>query len=233
MPCRSAARLPALDWAVRADTSWKFAYLKAVLLAALTRDTETDAFLDGCGENPDSATFYLFRATRRTGDAARADLCRARRLGDSWRVGHALYRHYAAAGDERTACETVADYVHRLPSNILNIDYANALVKDGRPREAIAFMEKTTFLPSEHGDNASGAWFDACRALAAESLAKGDRTAARAAATKAASYPENLGVGRPYELNFKPGTATRRNPVADWTGELKGLLQGAFGSKPE
>ena len=93
---------------------------------------------------------------------------------------------------------------------------------------AIAFMEKTTFLPSEHGDNASGAWFDAFRARTAEALAKGDRTAAKAAAARAVTYPENLGVGRPYELNFKPGTGGRRNPVSDWTDELKGLLQEAF-----
>lgn len=222
--------LPALDWATRENPSWKFTYFKAVLLAALTRDAEANALLDDCGERPDSSTFYLFRAARRTGDAALADLRRAQRTGDSWRVGHALYRHYADAGEARRACETAADYVRRLPSNILNIDYANALVKDGRPREAIAFMEKTMFLPSEHGDNASGAWFDACRALASEALAGGNRVAAKAAAVKAASYPENLGVGRPYELNFKPDTGNRRNPIADWTDELKGLLQEAFDS---
>ena len=222
--------LPALDWATRENPSWKFTYFKAVLLAALTRDAEANALLDDCGERPDSSTFFLFRAARRTGDAALADLRRAQRMGDSWRVGHALYRHYADAGEARRACETAADYVRRLPSNILNIDYANALVKDGRPREAIAFMEKTMFLPSEHGDNASGAWFDACRALASEALAGGNRVAAKAAAVKAASYPENLGVGRPYELNFKPDTGNRRNPIADWTDELKGLLQEAFDS---
>ena len=223
--------LPALEWAARTDPSWRFSYLKAVLLAAFARDAEADALLDGCGDRPDSATFYLFRAARRTGDAALADLRAAQRAGDSWRVGHALYRHYADAGDVRTACETVEGYVRRMPSNLLNIDYANALVKDGRPKEALAFMEGTMFLPSEHGDNASGAWFDACRAIASEALARGDLAAAKAAAAKAAAYPENLGVGRPYELNFKPGTGNRRNPIADWTGELKGLLQEAFDSK--
>ena len=223
--------LPALEWAARTDPSWRFSYLKAVLLAAFARDAEADALLDGCGDRPDSATFYLFRAARRTGDAALADLRAAQRAGDSWRVGHALYRHYADAGDVRTACETVEGYVRRMPSNLLNIDCANALVEDGRPKEALAFMEGTMFLPSEHGDNASGAWFDACRAIASEALARGDLAAAKAAAAKAAAYPENLGVGRPYELNFKPGTGNRRNPIADWTGELKGLLQEAFDSK--
>ena len=221
--------LPALEWAARTDSSWKFSYLKAVLLAAFARDAEADALLDGCGDRPDSATFYLFRAARRTGAAALKDLRRAQQTGDSWRVGHALYGHFAELGDARAACETVEGYVRRMPSNLLNIDYANALVKDKRPKDALAFMERTVFLPSEHGDNASGAWFDACRALASEALAKGDHASAKAVAAKAASYPENLGVGRPYELNFKRGTATRRNPVADWTDELKGLLQEAFG----
>ena len=217
--------LPALEWAARADPSWKFSYLKAVLLAAFARDAEADALLDGCGDRPDSATFYLFRAARRTGAATLKDLRHAQMTGDSWRVGHALYGHFAALGDARAAREAVEEYVRRMPSNVLNIDYANALVKDGRPKDALAFMERTTFLPSEHGDNASGAWFDACRELVVAAFGKGDRTTAMAMAGKAVSYPENLGVGRPYELNFKPAVGERRNPLSDWTGELRRLLE--------
>lgn len=48
------------------------------------------------------------------------------------------------------------------------------------------------------------------------------RAAARAAARKALSCPENLGVGKPYDLDFRPGTG-ERNPLSDWSEDLRKL----------
>ena len=123
--------------------------------------------------------------------------------------------------------DAVESCVKDSPANLLNIDYANALVKCGRAEDAVAFMERTTFLPSEYGDNASAAWIDAGRMIAEKALAGGDRAAAEKAVRKALSYPENLGVGRPYELDFKSGGPGRRNPLADWKGELRALAEEA------
>ena len=213
--------LPALDWATAENASWKFAYLKAVLLAGLCRDAEAKAILKGLGATPDDPTFYLYRAGCADGDAAERDLLRALELGGGWRAGLALGRLYAGRKDFAAAVKALKPHL-AAGANKVKIAYANALVGDRRYREAIAFLETNTFLPSEHGDNASSAWIDAGRALAEEALAKGDRDAARAVVRKALSYPEHLGVGRPYDLDFCPGGACR-NPLSDWSEALREL----------
>jgi len=213
--------LPALDWAVAENGSWKFAYLKAVLLAGLCRDAEAKGILVGLGDAPDDPTFYLYRATLADGEAALHDLLCAEKLGGGWRAGYALGRYHVARKDFAAALKALEPHL-ATGANKVKIAYANALVGDRRCRAAVEFLETNVFLPSEHGDNASGAWIDAHRALAEEALAKGDRAAARAAVKKALSYPERLGVGRPYELSFKPGKHSR-NPLADWSEELRAL----------
>ena len=222
--------LPALEWAAKADGCWKFRYLKGVLLASFARDAEADADLDACGETPDDPIFYLYRASRRTGDAALADLRRARACGDSWRVGLAAYRHFAESERWAEALAEVEAYEKKgMMSNKLRISYATALVRNRKNREAIAYLEKTVFLPSEHGDNAGAAWIDAWRALAEEALQKGDRAGAEAAVAKAISFPERLGSGRPYKLNFTP-SKTGRNPFGDWSEELRAMAERIFAS---
>lgn len=215
--------LPALDWAVSENASWKFAYLKAVLLAGLCRDAEAKTILCGLGEVPDDSTFYLYRAGLVDGDAAERDLNRALKLGGGWRAGLALGRLLAERKDFAAALKVLKPQL-ATGANKIKIAYANALVGDRRYREAITFLETNTFLPSEHGDNASSAWIDAGRALAEEALAKGDRAAARAAVRKALSYPEHLGVGKPYELDFRPGQS-QRNPLSDWSESLRELAE--------
>ena len=217
--------LPALQWAADTGRSWKFRYWQAVLLASFARDAEADALLDACGNAPDAEAFYLYRASRRCGDAALADLRRAAACGGSWRTGMALFRHFADKGSWAAALKELEPYIAKgRTSNKLNIAYARALVGTGRNRAAIAFLERTDFLPSEGGDDASAPWIDAWRALAEEALAKGDRAAAADAARKAVSYPERLGKGRPYELDFtRP--AKGRNPLADWPEELRAFVE--------
>ena len=216
--------LPALDWAMKENDSWKFSYLKAVLLAGNCRDDEADRLLDGCGERPDDPVFYLYRASRRTDDGKLADLRRAERLGGGWRCGYELYLHFKERKNWKKTLETTRAYVGRYDANKLKIAHAAALVQNGLHREAVDYLEKVVILPSEGGDNASAIWIDACRGLAEAALAKGDRAAARKAAQRGVSYPENLGVGKPFELDFSP-RKSGRNPLADWSDELRGLLR--------
>ena len=218
--------LPALTWAAAVDQTWKPAYYRAVLLAALGRDGEADRMLDACGENPNEAVFYLYRATRRSGEKALTDLRRAAVLGDSWRVGLALFAHFALNESWAKALQVTADYERRgLVSNKMNLAHANALVRNGRNEEAVGFMKTKVFLPSEHGDNAGAAWMDAWRGIALEALTAGNREAAVAAVRQAVSYPENLGVGKPLEPDFGPGPNGRRNPLADFPAELQRIVR--------
>ena len=93
------------------------------------------------------------------------------------------------------------DYVARYPKkNPIQIAHADALVKNRLFRDAMAYLEGVTILPSEHRDNGSGIWQEALCGLASDALDAGRRDEARCFLEKALSYPENLGVGRPYDL---------------------------------
>ncbi len=174
--------LPALRWAAKEGGSWKFKYYLAVALAAFHADDEANALFDSCGDSPDEAVFYEVRAWRRKGDSRIADLRRAAALGDSWRIGRAICKHYVEVKDFPALLAAAKDYVVRYPNkNPVQIAYADALVKNGLHKEAMKFLEGVTILPSEHSDNATGIWHEAQKALGLK-----------------LTYPENLGVGEPY-----------------------------------
>ena len=193
--------LPALSWAAANGKSWKFDYLLALCLNAKMRTAEGDALLEKCADIPDVAEFYLYRATRRRGESARADLKRAAALGESWRTSYGLYRSFAAEGNWTAARDALADGLGRFPrATGLQINYARALVKTGELKKAVEFLEGCRFLPSELGEKPVSIYQEALVKLADEAIGKGDETAAREFVRKALAYPENFGSGRPYDI---------------------------------
>ena len=174
--------LPALRWAAKSDGNWKFRYYLAVALASFHLDAEADALLDGCGNKPDEDVFYLFRAGRRSGASRLADLLRAKELKDSWRTGRALCRHFAQTGDWAQMLGAAQECDRRFPGRSpIQIARATALVRCGRPKDAIEYLETQTVLPSEFGDDAMEIWHEAQKLLGLPQ-----------------TWPENLGKGEPF-----------------------------------
>lgn len=217
--------LPALLWAADVRKEWKFRYYAAVGLAANAQGGRADELLSSCGNDPDEVTFYLYRASRMTGESRLADLRRAASLRDSWRTGYAIYRHFADDGQWEQALAEIEPYARRFPDvNLIKLSYGAALARSGRYRKAISYLETVTILPSEGGDNALSSWVYAYRGVALEALARGDRKAARDAVAKALSYPENLGCGKPYDLPPR-GTPERPGLLDDWPEGLRDLIE--------
>lgn len=225
MPFRRES-LPALRWAAQTRQEWKFKYLYAVCLAANAWDEAADALLAVCGDAPDDAVFYLYRASREKGSVRLEDLRLAVKHdgGASWRPGYALYRHFAEADDWEGAMGEIEPYAARFPDvNLVKIAYANALARSGRHKKAISYLKGVTILPSESGNDALAAWVYAWRGIALDALACGNRAAAKTAVEQALSFPENLGRGKPYD---PPGRGTPEKPdlLADWPDSLLELL---------
>jgi tetratricopeptide (TPR) repeat protein len=155
---------------------------RAVLFASFNQLDKASEILEAAGDAPTDPVFYMTRARTRTGARRLADLRRAAAVGDSWRVGRDLCAYYAEAGDWAILLEVAADYVKRYPAkNPIQIAYANALVRNGRFREAMDYLSGVKILPSEHRDNATGIWHEAQKALGLP-----------------LTYPENLGTGAPF-----------------------------------
>ena len=174
--------LPALERAAREDGHWKFRYLLAVMRAFFGFDDEADRLLEACGEEPDEAVFYQYRATRRTGATMLADLDRAKALGDSWRLGRQYLEHYEAKEDWKSLLKVAAEYDARFPGrDPISLAYARALLKLGRFRDCMDYLSTLRILPSEHRGFGTDIWHAAQDALGLP------RT-----------WPENLGKAEPY-----------------------------------
>ena len=202
LPFRRETRA-ALEWAVTANASWKFRYLLAVQLAAFGEDVEADRLLDSCDE-ADEAVLFLYRAERRKGEAKMADLARAQKLGDDWRVGREMAAAYLADDNADMAATLTLDYLSRFPGNdALEMLHARALCAQERFEDAVSFLEKMQILPSEYGNNAHSIWQEAWKGLARKAIAAGDSAKADRALERYREYPENLGLGKPFPKEAK------------------------------
>ena len=175
--------LPFLRKAVAEDGHWKFRYALAVLSAFFDYDEQADGLLDVCGNEPDEAVFYQFRAQRRQGAKRKEDLLRARQLDDTWRIRRDLAACLEAEGDYEALLAETSSALARFPArNPLQLAHARALLGLKRYRDCLDYLKGVTILPSEHRDSATDIWQAAQKALG-EPL----------------TWPENLGKGKPFE----------------------------------
>ena len=174
--------LPALESAVRLTADWKAKYLLAVLMGSFgDRDTAL-SLLESCGDGPDEAVFFAYRARMKFGADCIADLLKARSAGDSGRIGRDLSAAYEREGDFEKMRETATENVRKFPGkNQLEIVYARALAHCRRYSECMAFLGGVKMLPSEYGGSATDIWQECQKALGLP-----------------ITWPENLGKGEPY-----------------------------------
>lgn len=205
--------VPALEWAAKENPSWRFKYYLALFKAANGDQDGADFLLDACGDEPDEAMFYLYRAGRRIGKRKYDDVLAAERLGGGWRAGLERFHCEAESGESENALATVARLQTAYPEvNAVKLAYAKALLTAKRYADCIAYLEKCVILPSEYGENAESIWREACYALGE--------------IEKAESYPENLGAGKPYPKDNRPYEFKRANrneddvrPLVDFENE--------------
>ena len=189
----------ALEWAVSANSSWKFRYLLAVQRAAqCAPDAEVDSLLASC-DNADDAVLFHYRALRHKGAERRADLLRARKLDDSWRIGRDLVQTHLDEKNWAEAESVAGDYLSRYGVNVpLQMLYVKSLCGLKRFEDAVKYLEEMNVLPAEGSGDAHGLWQEAWEGIARQALAAGDKGKADAALMRRAEYPENLGRGKPY-----------------------------------
>lgn len=201
-PFRSET-LPALSWAASQSGDWKIRYYEGLICWANRREKEALDLLESCG-SPDYAPFYLSRAKLRRGLVADKscldDLLAAERTGRSWRTGFALLDAYASAADWQAVVETGKGYMKSYPDNYyIGLKLARGYCETGRYAECLALLKRLVVLPNE-GAYAGRALYraanlhEAMNYLRKHAYGKADKALA---ASK--RWPENLGVGKPYD----------------------------------
>lgn len=198
--------LEVFRWAFRNnEKSWKNRYLLAVLFAALEKPELASQLLRECGETPDYAPFYAFRAELAKSQSeprenVKKDLERAFRLEpETPRYATKYAAWLAENGWEKDLDALTAEYIQKFPTNTnLVLLRARALMMNKRDLEAYEFLKKAVFLPAEGSLLARNLWRRATLNLAVQAFEAGKLAEALEWSKCARLWPENLGSGKPY-----------------------------------
>jgi predicted Zn-dependent protease len=198
--------------------------LHALNLWALDRAGEAEQRLRPLGTTPDSAAFYVTRATliQVGGGDPESDLLRADRLAGNERILRIpLIAHYQARGRWTEALAASTRARQRFPGDFtLDLLHARSLVHLERPDEAIVILDRTQVLPSEHARESHRLFVQAHIMAALAAIEGGRLDAAGTHLDRALEWPEHLGQGKPYDpeerlIRFLIGRVEARRGRAD------------------
>lgn len=191
--------LKALEWAKTVQPDWKIDYYEALIRWANQDKAKALELLENCGE-ADYAPFYLSRASLKEGESRLADLLKAEQIEMSWRTGFALINHYVANNQWQKAVETGKKYTKKYPSNYyIGLKYAKALCETGQYQPCISLLSRMQVLPNEGSYAGRAVYREANLYRAMEQLSHKNYKQVVKSVETSKEWPENLGVGKPYD----------------------------------
>ena len=180
--------------------SWKNRYALAVELAALGHKDEAKKIVADEGNTPDEAVFYAFRGSL---DESRRldDFLHVLELDDSHpRYALELIEEYQRLENWPEMLAAAEKYQARFSTDArIALFYTEALSKNGRNADALAFLETTVILPNEGATAARSRYHRVCLELAAERFRAKEYAEVIELAAKGRLWPENLGAGKPQQ----------------------------------
>jgi tetratricopeptide (TPR) repeat protein len=200
--------LSALKWALLMNNHWKFKYYLALNYAAIQRVEDALKLFHDCGQEPDWAPFYLTRANlERTKDEKQEliDLQTAQKLApDDWRTDNKLIEYYEAHQNSQMALTLSSEAYKKHKDNfILGTQYAIALLNNGQYASCIKALEAMHILPSEGTRQGKIIFEQACLFLSMDLIRNKKYGEAIKEIEKSKEWPENLGVGKPFQVDTR------------------------------
>ncbi len=197
---------PVLDWAVKKSDNWKPKYYLG-LLQWSTGNSEIarDLFVT-IGDSPQSPYFYLARNELFNADKsynAEGDLKKAFELGsDDWRTSLAVIDYYLGKNRTAEALEASKKSLEMFPaSDALKYTYAKSLLANGLYSESLNELENTVILPHEGARHGRITYRQAAVMESLQQYRDNNFAGAVKTIEKARLWPENLGVGRPFDVD--------------------------------
>jgi tetratricopeptide (TPR) repeat protein len=197
-----------LKWAVSKNPSWKFKYYLAMNYLATQRDADAMQLFQDCGQEPDYAPFYLARAALlrpKNEKQELMDLQSAQSLapGD-WRTAYRLIDYYDARQNYQMTLSLSTEAVKKHKDNPdIGVQYAIALINNGQYAKGLKTLESMNILPSEGARQGKTIFEQACLFLSIDLIKKKKYAEAMKMIEKSKEWPENLGVGKPYDVETR------------------------------
>jgi len=199
--------IPVLRWAASKMDHWKTSYYLGLILWNIGKEDEAKALFAGLAGQPDWAPFYLARAKMFVAEKNRektlSDIQKAIELDrGSWRAWRALTDFCEKNGKFDAALQSALTIYKKYPEKpALAMDYAKALLHNGKFVECLDVLDRTTVLPYEGAWEGRDLYRQANLYQAGELIGKGNPQKAIASAEKAKLWPEHLGVGEPSDTD--------------------------------
>jgi hypothetical protein len=195
--------LRALKWAVPQNNNWKFKYYLALNLLAVQQTDAASEIFRALGQTPDYAPFYQTRARLLNDATELADLEHANQLApDQWRTWYDLIACHERMNHaaEALAISTKATRLFK-DDYTIRFQYAKALLNAGKFEESIAVLKVIDILPFEGSAEGHVVYEQAMLSQAIVWLEKKKSDKALTLIRLSREWPENLGVGKPYDTD--------------------------------
>ena len=198
----------ALKWALSRNNNWKFKYYLALNYTAIQHEADVMNLLESCGQEPDYVPFYLTRAAmQRSKDESKElmDLQTAQKLApDDWRTANRLTAYYERHQNNQMALNiSSAAYQKHKDNFTIGLQYATTLLNNGQYANCIKTLEATHILPPEGTRQGKIIYEQACLYLAMDLTRNKKYGEAIKEIEKSKEWPENLGVGKPYDVDIR------------------------------
>lgn len=194
-----------LEYFIRTVNHWKLKYYAALIFWNKGYiDRAKDLFMQ-CGDEPGYYAFYLAREElfRDNHMVKLRSLEMARELNSSdWRINLAWIDHYLDSRDFDNALKLASASLKKYPGkSVLGLRYARSLIQTEEYKECLSFLEKYEVLPYEGSTQGRNIYHETCIRAAFFELKKNNYQNAITYLDKASLWPENLGVGKPYDTD--------------------------------
>lgn len=192
-----------LEQLLTRQDDWLLKYHLALIYMDRNRVDESVKLLLSCDDQPDYAPFYAARAEILKGkndSQCEADLKRALSLDKQWRYQMLLANYYNNHQQYEKALSIMDPYYKSHPENfIVGSLHAQNLLFNKKYKEADALLKKIKILPHEGATNGRELYREVKLMQAVQSMGKKKFNEALKFIGEARLWPENLGVGKPYD----------------------------------
>ena len=195
-----------LKWALNKNNNWQTKYYLGLIYWSKGRNAEATELFKACKTEPANYAFYLTRFELLKGEKSyngEADLLKAQEMAPAeWRCFKALTEYYEEKQEYYKALQWAKNGYKLLPVNyILAYQCAKSQLISGQYKEALNILTNTTILPNEGASYGRTTYRQACILDAVYNLKNSKDKVALARIKMAREWPENLGVGKPYNTD--------------------------------
>jgi predicted Zn-dependent protease len=187
---------------------WLLKYHLALINWNLDNMDDAYKLFSECGDLPDYPPFYAARADfyYKIGKKTEAlkDLKNAAQLDENqWRYGGNLIAYYLSEKEDEKALDIGEQYYKKFPDNYnIGLLYIRSLINNGLYRESGKILKTINVLPYENATMSKKLYNETYLMMALEEMKKDKFRKALTYINIARQWPENLGVGKPYDSDI-------------------------------